>query len=127
MIQANVPPQDICWLFGDSIYRGMLQMITSYYRAIPPNMLTVAQVRCNKAFRSTRIPIERNYGATSCIFCCCDAAKSLQLGKRHPYALEQLGVCHLMINCYVCLNGDQAGSVNTFDYAPPPLEEYLTL
>jgi len=39
-IQAHLPPHDRCMVFGGSIYRGHLQMITSYYHAIPPNDLT---------------------------------------------------------------------------------------
>jgi hypothetical protein len=47
------------------------------------------------------------------------------LAKRSPYALEQLRVCHLLINCYVCCNGDQAGSTNTFGLMTLSLGVYL--
>ena len=126
MIQAGLPLNLVCWLFGDSAYRGNLRRITSYYRSAL-GRLTVSELRCNKAFRSMRIPIERNYGQTSCVMRICDTARSYQLGKRSPYALEQLRVGHLLMNCYICLNGDQASSVNTFDCSPPRLEEYLAL
>ena len=33
-------------------------------------------------------------------------------------AIEQLRVCHLLTNCYICLNGDHAGSINTFNIHP---------
>ena len=33
--------------------------------------------------------------------------------------------CTLLINCYVCCNGDQAGSTNTFGLTPPRLGVYL--
>ena len=34
-------------------------------------------------------------------------------------AIEQLRVCHLLTNCYICLNGDHTGSINTFNIRPP--------
>ena len=79
-------------VFGDSIYRGILQNITSYYRPILPGILTPAELKINASLRSARQPIEKNYGLTSCVQRICDSRRGYQLGKRHPYLLEQLRV-----------------------------------
>ena len=50
-----------------------------------------------------------------------------KLAKKKPYVVEQLRVCHLLLNCKVCLNGDVTGSTNTFGVVPPTLENYLQL
>ena len=127
LIQAHLPPHERCMAFGDSIFRGLLQCITTYYRVIAPNVLSSEEMKINAAFRAARIPIERNYGHRSCVQRICDSSAGLQLGKRHPYALEQLRVCHLLMNCYICLKGNQGSSVNTFDCSPPRLQDYLRL
>jgi hypothetical protein len=127
LIQASLPPHCRCMLFGDLIYRGLLQNITSYYRAINPNVLIDKEVKINAAFRAARIPIEKNYGLTNCVFRICDTTRGYQLGKKRPYALEQLRVCHLLVNCYICLNGDQANGVNTFNCPSPCIKDYLQL
>jgi len=67
LIQAALPAHGKCMLFGDSIFRGVLQNITTYYRAIPPGILTPAELKINAEFRSARQPIEKNYGLTSCV------------------------------------------------------------
>jgi hypothetical protein len=72
LIQASLLPELRCMLFGDSIFRGLLQYITTYYRAIAPNLLTTEEVKINAAFRAARMPIEKNYGLTSCVFRICD-------------------------------------------------------
>ena len=126
-IQRDLPVDQRVMAFGDSIFRGTLQNITSYYRAVAPGVLTAEEVKINAAYRAARMPIERAYGQLSCVQRICDTRRGLQLGKRHPYALEQLRVCHLLMNCYICLNGDQGGSVNTFACNPPRLEDYLSL
>ena len=50
-----------------------------------------------------------------------------KIAKETPYAIEQLCVCTLLTNCYVCINGDVTGSDNTFGLSPPMLSEYLRL
>ena len=70
--------------FGDSIFRGLLQYITTYYRAIAPNVLSDAEMKINAAFRAEHIPIERNYCHTSCVQRICDNTVGLQLAKRNP-------------------------------------------
>ena len=64
---------------------------------------------------------------TSSIFRICNMREGSKLAHKVPYAAEQLRVCHLLVNCYVCFNGDQASSDNTFGIDPPRLEEYLEL
>ncbi len=68
LIQASLLPQFRCMLFGDSIFRGLLQYITTYYRAITPNLLTAEEVKINDTFRAARMPIEKNYGLNSWVF-----------------------------------------------------------
>jgi hypothetical protein len=127
LIQASMHPHHRCMLFGDSIFRGLLQYITTYYRAILPNVLTAKEVKINASFRAAWMPIEKNYGLTNCVFRICDTERGYQLAKQYPYALEQLGVCHLLVNCYVCFDGDQMSGVNTFNSPPPCIDEYLRL
>ena len=126
-IQAHLPAAMRCKCFGDSIFRGALEFIVTYYRALLPFVLSVSEKRCNAAFRAARMPIERNYGLKTCVFRICDSNSGWKLGKKCPYALEQMRVCHLLLNCYICLNGDQASSNNTFACTPPRLQDYLRL
>ncbi len=61
LIQAHLPPQMQCMVFGDSVYRGItLQMITSYHRALLPDVLTPSKLKCNSSLRAARMPIEKN-------------------------------------------------------------------
>ncbi len=50
LIQAALPEHRKCMLFGDSIFHGVLQNITTYYRAIPPGILTPAELKINGCF-----------------------------------------------------------------------------
>jgi len=112
--------------FGDSAYNLGLECIQSYYREFNRGAgLDDARARCNAAMRSVRITIEKNYGMVSTLFRICCSTEGSKIAKRSPVVLEQLRVCHLLTNCYVCLNGDQAGSTNTFNISPPSLEDYL--
>ena len=128
LIQAHLPPQDRCMVFGDAIYRGnALQMITSYYHAIPPNVLSFHERVCNAAFRAARMPIEKNYGQQTCVQRICDTRWASRYGAALPYAIEQWRVCHLLLNCYICFNGDQASGTGTFAMPPPNIDWYLRL
>ncbi len=114
--------------FGDGTFNLGLQCLQSYYREFNRGAeLDDARARCNAAMRSARIAIEKNYGMVSSLFRICCTKESNKLAKKNPVAIEQLRVCHLLTNCYVCLNGDQAGSMNTFGITPPRLEDYLAL
>ena len=127
LIQAHLPPHLQCMIFGNSIFRGNLQMITSYYRALPPDILTPAETKCNAALRAARMPIEKYYGLQSCVQQLCDTRRGSRYGVERPYTIEQLRVCHLLINCYICFNGNQASGANIFAYPPPSNEQYLHL
>jgi hypothetical protein len=127
LIQAHLPPHLQCMVFGDSIFCGNLQMITSYYRALHPDVLTPSELKCNASLRAARMPIEKNYGLQSCVQRLCDTRRGSSYGSVRPYAIEQLRFCHLLINCYICFNGDQASGANTFEYPPPSIDQYLHL
>jgi hypothetical protein len=47
-------------LFGDSIFRGLLQYITTYYHGLLPNVLMAKEVKINATFRAAQMPIEKN-------------------------------------------------------------------
>jgi hypothetical protein len=113
--------------FGDPAFCLGLDCIMSYINQVGPVPLTLCEKRVNSAMKSARIVIEKNYGQTSCVFRICDTRHDYKLGKKNHVALEQLRVCHLMLNCYACLNGEQGSHVNTFGLSAPRLEEYLRL
>jgi hypothetical protein len=114
--------------FGDCAFNLGHQCIQSYYRAFGAGaQLTDAQKRCNAAMRSARITVEKNYAMVSNLFHICSNKDNYKIAKEKPYAIEQLRVCTLLTNCYVCMNGDVAGSDNTFGLSPPMHSEYLRL
>jgi len=82
---------------------------------------------CNAAMRSVCITIKKNYAMVSNLFRICAMADGYKVANVNPYAIEQLRVCTLLTNCYVCLNGNTASSDNTFGLSPPTLDEYLDL
>ncbi len=89
--------------------------------------MTNAQKRCNTAMRSARITVEKNYAMVSNLFHICSNKDNYKIAKEKPYAIEQLRVCTLLTNCYVCMNADVAGSDNTFGLSPPKLSDYLRM
>lgn len=128
LIQAHLPLNEQCMVFGDKIYRGnALQRITTYYDAVPPNVLSLYERMCNAAFRAMRMPIEKNYGLQTCVQRICATEEGWNYGAARPYAIEQWRVCHLLLNCYICFNGDQASGGNTFACPPPDIDTYLRL
>lgn len=113
---------------GDGVYGGFLRCIRSYFKSRagePP--LTEYQHMCNVAIKKCRQSIEWNYGKVSNQFEICSHPKHNMIGKKNPYAIEQLRVAHLLTNISICLDGDQASGHNMFDCSPPRLEEYLRL
>ena len=115
-------------VLGDSAFTVGYGCIQSYFKALGAHgQLTEDQQRCNIAIKSARITIEKNYGMTSTIFRICNSVEGFKLAKNRPYALEQLRICHLLTNCYICFNGDQAGHNNTFGINTPSIREYLYL
>ena len=73
-------------------------------------LLTDAQKRCNATKRSACITVEKNYAMVSNLFRICSNKDNYKIAKEKPYAIEQLRVCTLLTNYYVCMNGDVAGS-----------------
>jgi len=111
-------------VMGDGVYRtGFLECVRSYFR--PP--LTQEQAYCNAKLKACRQSIEWSYGDISKLFAICDDPKSYMLAKRNPYAIEQLRVCHLLVNIHNCLNGGKVSGHNMFCCLPPSLEQYLQL
>jgi hypothetical protein len=114
--------------FGDLTFNLGHQCIQSYYRAFAAGtQLTNGEKKCNATMRSVRITIKKNYAMVSNLFCICAMADGYKIAKINPYAIEQLRVCTLLTNCYVCLNGNTASSNNTFGLSPPTLSKYLVL
>ena len=110
---------------GDCAFDLGLQCIQSYYKNYNGAELDAARAKCNSSMKAARIVIEKNYGQVSNEFRICCLKEGSKIAKKQPIAIEQLRVCHLLTNCYICMNGDQAGSVNTFNLCPPWLEDYL--
>ena len=112
--------------FGDAPYNaGYLQCVRSYFRAAPGGQLTPYQEVCNNRIKPCREAIEWSYGDVSKLFQLSAAAKNYRLGKRHPYAQEQVRICHFLTNIYNCLNGDKTSAM--FNCPPPSLRDYLSL
>jgi hypothetical protein len=57
----------------------------------------------------------------------CDTRRGLNYGLEHPYAIIQLWVYHLLINYYICFNGDLSSRANIFAYPLPSIDECLHL
>ncbi len=66
--------------------------------------------------RSAHITMEKNYAIVSNYFCICKTRDGYKIAKERLYAIDQLRVCTLLTNCYICMNGDVAGSDNTFGW-----------
>ena len=100
--------------FGDCAYNLGMQCIQSYHRPFGAGAdLTNEQIHCNRVMNN--------------IFRICGVSDNYRLAKRNPYAIEQYRVCIFLTNCYICFNGIQAGSVNTFGICAPTIDEYLLL
>ena len=114
-------------LLGDGIFSLALVRVMSYYQATALNPLTEQQQAINSAWKAARVATERNYAQTSVVFWICDRHYNYKLANKRSVAVEQLRVCHLLVNCYNCLNGDQACHASTFGCSAPSLEAYLQL
>ncbi len=108
--------------------------IRSYYVPLIAGVdLTDAQKICNNRMKTVRQTIEHCYGDIENIFRICNQVDSVKLGHRMnddddtPTALRQLRMCHLLMNVYVCLNGNKASSSDKFNIQPPKLSDYLSL
>ena len=112
--------------FGDSAFNLGMQCIQSYYRSFGAGgELSDSEKKCNAALKSARISIEKSYAMVSNLFEICTNLDGYKMAKERPYAMEQLRVCTLLTNCYVCLNGDTASNDNTFGVSSPSLDNYL--
>ena len=113
--------------FGDKAYNvNALHCIRSYFQVFGPGAhLTPYEELCNDRMKECRESIEWSCGELTSIFQLSALPSSYRLGKRHPYAHQQLRVCHLLVNMYHCFNGDKASRM--FHCPPPVLEEYLRL
>jgi hypothetical protein len=110
-------------VLGDSAYNFGLQCVQSYFFPHGGAELTEAEVRCNFHFKSARMSIEHSFGQLSNLFKICHCKDEVKLGKKIPYALEQLRVCHLLQNCHVCFSGNSTS--NKFLVPPPTIGDYL--
>ena len=81
---------------------------------------------CNAEMKRARETIEFDYEVENNNGVERDPSQ-FRLGKRTPYAIEQLRVCRLLTNIYNCLNGCKSSSYKYFRCTPPKLEEYLDL
>jgi hypothetical protein len=61
LIQAHLPPHLCCMV------RGNLQLITSYFPAILPDVLTPSKLKCNAALRAARMPIEKTIASKAAL------------------------------------------------------------
>lgn len=126
-LQRNIQPNDRGNLLGDLIFAGALTRIRSYFQALPGLPLTNFERRVNQALKSMRQPIEKNYAMNTCVMRICADRNAFKLAKNNKYCVELLRIVHFMINIYICFNGDQGSSINTFGLTPQRLEDYLQL
>jgi hypothetical protein len=105
-------------LYGDRIYLGA--NIKSAYNA-PDGVLTDAEFNFNLLMSSIRQHEEFGFGALVQNFKLLDSYKQLMILKRNVGWI--IGVCMILQNCYVCLNGSKTSL--EFNMKPPSLEEYL--
>ena len=100
--------------------------IRSYFRSYGGIPLSPGQELCNRRMKTIREEIERSYADVENIFQICSHPRNFRLGKRNPYAQQQLRVCFLLSNIYTCLNGCKASGYTKFNCRPPTLAWYLS-
>ena len=123
LFETSTGDEVIYSVFGDGIFNLGLWCISSRFRQLAGLPLTYEQLLCNRHCNSARMSIEKTYGMTSSLFRVCANKEWSKLAKRNPYAAEQLRVSHLLVNYYVCCQGDQV--LSSFGLVPPLLNEYL--
>ena len=102
---------------NDSAFNFGLHCVQSYFCSVGGAKLTEAEKRCNFHLKSARMSIEHSFGQVSNLFKICHNKDEVMLGKKIPYALEQLR------NCHVCFNGNSTS--NKFLVPPPSIDNYL--
>lgn len=110
-------------VLGDSAFNFGLHCVQLYFCSVGGAELTEAEKRCNFHLKSARMSIEHSFGQVSNLFKICHNKDEVILGKKIPYALKQLRVCHLLQNCHVCFNGNSTS--NKFLVPPPSIGNYL--
>ena len=80
--------------------------------------LTDEQNQCNRAMKSARMVIEKNYGQMANIFRICGVSDNYRLAKINPYAVEQYRICIFLTNCYM-----QSGARSARPNPPSPSHE----
>jgi hypothetical protein len=58
--------------------------------------------------KAARIAIEKNYAQVSNGFSICCLKEGSKIAKTNPISFEELQVCRLLTNCYICFDGNQA-------------------
>ncbi len=105
-----------------------MQCIQSYYRDFAgAAQLDGARRKCNALMKAAQVTVEKSYAMVSNLFRILGSTEGYRIAKKDSVALEQFRVCILLTNCYICLNGYQAGSINTINLSLPSLEDYLVL
>jgi hypothetical protein len=106
-------------MYGDSIYPH-LSHLTSSHRGD----LTTRETWENNTYKSVRIGIEWNYGATSNLFHYLKNIDKLKLMKAKNVA-KVYSVCTLLRNCHVALYGGISSNYFGIVIRPDMLELYL--
>ena len=77
--------------FGNCAYNLGMQCIQLYHHPFGAGgPLTAKQNHCNRAMKSARMVIEKNYGQMANIFCICGVSDNYRLAKRNPYASSSI-------------------------------------
>lgn len=112
--------------YGDSAFHGPHDCIRTRHTPIPGVVnLTQRELDENKHMKRIRESIEWEYGMVSNLFRYSTNYRNFKLGLPNNVVMEEARFFHLICNCYVCFNGSQVGSDNTFGCNPPTFEDYM--
>jgi hypothetical protein len=116
-------------VYGDKAY-GNLDCVRSPHaaRAGANNgaNLTPRERAEDQRMKMARISIEHFYGLMGRISSCCTVWSQYKLREEHPYAAEQVRVCHLLTNCYIVCHGSLITNAYKCDQLlPNSLADYL--
>jgi hypothetical protein len=93
-----------CSVFGNLAFNLGMQCIQSYCRdSAGAAQLDGARRKCNALMRAAQVTVEKSYVMVSNLFHICGSTEGYKIAKRDSIALEQLRVCILLTNCYICL------------------------
>ena len=111
-------------------------MITSYYQALPPDVLTPSKLKCNAALRAAHMPIEKNtaFKAAFREFAMLGEDQVMDLFVPMPSSnsgsvtsSSTVTLCFNDNQASRAANDNQASRANTFAYPPPSIDWYLRL